>query len=46
MKRSLEVIAASYGQVYKAVTDEASGYENSRSLMSKTPEQVNLLLQS
>ena len=44
-KRSLEVVAASYGQLYSAVTDAKNGYDNANALMPKTPEQVKLLLQ-
>ena len=45
VRRSLEVVAASYGQIYQAVSDPKSGYENPAALMPKTPEQVSLLLQ-
>ena len=44
-KRSLEVVAASYAQLYSAVTDAKNAYENPTALMAKTPEQVSLLLQ-
>ena len=44
-KRSLEVVAASYSQLYHAVIDPKNQYENPASLVPKTPEQVSLLLQ-
>jgi hypothetical protein len=44
-RRSLEVVAASYGQLYQAVTFESSGYADPPALMPKTVEQVQLLLQ-
>ncbi len=44
-RRSLEVVAASYAQLYQAVTGEGSGYVDAATLMPKTPEQVQLLLQ-
>ena len=45
VKRSLEVVAASYSQLYHAVSDPTNGYDSPATLMPKTPEQVKLLLQ-
>ena len=44
-KRSLEVVAASYAQLFTAVYDQSKGIENPSALMPKTPDQVKLLLQ-
>lgn len=44
-KRSLQVIAASYRQLYEAIMNPKNGYANPESWMNKTPEQVDLLLQ-
>ncbi len=44
-KRSLEVVAASYSQLYTAVMEPSNQYENPSSLMPKKPEQVAVLLQ-
>jgi len=42
-RRSLEVVSASYKQLYRAVVDPSSGY--STAVVNKTPEQIDLLLQ-
>jgi len=44
-RRSLEVVSASYKQLYQAVVDPDSGYVNPASIVNKTPEQIDLLLQ-
>jgi hypothetical protein len=43
-KRSLQLVAATYKQLFEAVMEARNEYANPESLMSKTPEQVNLLL--
>ena len=44
-RRSLEVAAATYAQIYQAVHDPANLYENPQAMMPKSPEQVKQLLQ-
>ena len=44
-KRSLQVIAATYKQLYEAVADPTNEYQNPSGIINKTPEQVDLLLQ-
>jgi len=45
-RRSLEVVSASYKQLFQAVVDPQSGYVNpSPGIVNKTPEQIDLLLQ-
>jgi hypothetical protein len=44
-RRSLEVVAASYAQLYHAVVDAKNQYDNPLSLVPKSPDQVKLLLQ-
>ena len=44
-RRSLEVVSASYKQLYQAVVDPESGYVNPATIVNKTPEQIDLLLQ-
>ena len=46
LRRSLEVVSASYKQLFQAVVDPQSGYVNpSPGIVNKTPEQIDLLLQ-
>ena len=42
-RRSLEVVSASYKQLYRAIVDPSSGYTTA--IVNKTPEQIDLLLQ-
>ena len=44
-KRSLQLVTATYKQLYEAVHDPLNQYNNPEVLMNKTPEQVDLLLQ-
>ena len=45
-RRSLQVVSASYKQLFQAVVDPQSGYVNpSPGIVNKTPEQIDLLLQ-
>ena len=44
-KRSLQLVIATYKQLYEAVHDAQNQYNNPDVLMNKTPEQVDLLLQ-
>eukprot|EP00096_Caligus_rogercresseyi_P000235 TRINITY_DN10620_c0_g1_i1.p1 TRINITY_DN10620_c0_g1~~TRINITY_DN10620_c0_g1_i1.p1 ORF type:complete len:543 (-),score=191.49 TRINITY_DN10620_c0_g1_i1:180-1808(-) len=44
-QRPLSVVLASYKQLYEAVNDPNSGYEAPTSVLSKTPDQVAILLQ-
>jgi hypothetical protein len=43
-KRSLQLVAATYRQLFEAVYEPKNAYNNPESLMNKTPEQVELLL--
>lgn len=44
LKRSLQLVSATYKQLYDAVQDGKNEYSNPEQLMNKTPEQVDLLL--
>ena len=44
-KRSLQLVTATYKQLYEAVHDAKNQYNNPDQLMNKTPDQVDLLLQ-
>ena len=44
--KSLEVVSASYKQLFQAVMDSQSGYVNpSPGFINKTPEKIDILLQ-
>ena len=43
-KRSLQLVSATYKQLYEAVVDPKNSYNNPESVVNKTPEQVDLLL--
>jgi hypothetical protein len=45
-KRALQVVSATYKQLYEAITDPFNGYSNPETtIVNKTPQQVDLLLQ-
>ena len=44
-KRSLQLVSTTYKQLFEAVMDPKNEYNNPESIMNKTPEQVDLLLQ-
>ena len=43
-KRSLQLVSATYKQLYEAVVDPKNAYNNPESIVNKTPDQVDLLL--
>jgi hypothetical protein len=43
-KRSLQLVSATYKQLYEAVVDPKNVYNNPESIVNKTPDQVDLLL--
>ena len=43
-KRSLQLVSATYKQLYEAVVDSKNAYNNPESIVNKTPDQVDLLL--
>ena len=43
-KRSLQLVSATYKQLYEAVVDPKNAYNNPELIVNKTPDQVDLLL--
>ena len=43
-KRSLQLVSATYKQLFEAVVNPKNAYNNPESVINKTPDQVDLLL--